>query len=298
MIKRTLFFGNPCYLKKNNEQLVIEYKDDENKTVPIEDIGVVVIDNPQITITTSLIMALMENNAVLITTNKQHLPEALLLPMAEHHAFTEKARFQLEASEPLRKNLWQQTIVSKIKNQAKLLESLGIVAENMNYWANKVKSGDPDNYEARAASFYWQNIFTENQNFKRGRYGDAPNNLLNYGYAILRAVIARSLVASGLMSFRGIHHKNKYNPYCLADDIMEPYRPYVDSIVLDICKENNEIDELNTELKRKLLVIPAMDVFIDGQKSPLMNASQRTTASLMQCFEGTTRKIIYPEFTS
>ena len=295
MIKRTLYFGNPCYLKKNQEQLVVEYKDDENKTIPIEDIGVVVLDNPQVTITTALLMALMDNNAAIITTNRQHLPEGLLLPMSQHHAFTEKVRTQFEASEPLRKNLWQQTIVAKIKNQASLLKSYGLVVDNMDYWVTQVKSGDPDNYEGRAAAFYWKNIFTDNQNFKRGRFEDAPNNLLNYGYAILRAVIARNLVASGMMTFRGIHHKNKYNPYCLADDIMEPYRPFVDRVVLDICEEDIEIEELNTELKRKLLILPAMDVFIDGQKSPLMIASQRTTASLMQCFEGVTRKIIYPE---
>jgi CRISPR-associated protein Cas1 len=275
---------------------VVEYKDDENKTIPIEDIGVVVLDNPQVTITTALLMALMDNNTAIITTNRQHLPEGLLLPMAQHNAFTEKVRSQFEASEPLRKNLWQQTIVAKIRNQAKLLESYGLVVENMNYWASQVKSGDPDNYEARAAAFYWKNIFSDNQSFKRGRFGDFPNNLLNYGYAILRAVIARNLVASGMMTFRGIHHKNKYNPYCLADDVIEPYRPYVDKVVLDICKKDIDTEELTTELKRELLVIPVIDVFVDGQKSPLMVASQRTTASIMQCFEGTSRKIVYPEY--
>jgi CRISPR-associated protein Cas1 len=295
MIKRTLYFGNPCYLKKSKNQLVIDYRDEESKSVPIEDIGVVVLDNQQITISTALLMALMENNAAVLTANWQHLPEGLLLPMAEHHAFTEKVRSQFEASEPLRKNLWQQTVSAKIKNQAALLEIQGIPVENMVHWGNSVRSGDPDNYEARAAAYYWKNLFVDNELFRRGRFGDPPNNLLNYGYAILRGVIARNLVASGMMTFRGIHHKNKYNPYCLADDIMEPYRPFADKVVLDIVSEDHDYTELTTELKRKLLEIPAIDITIDEQKSPLMVGAQRTTASLMQCFEGIIRKITYPE---
>ncbi len=296
MIKRTLYFGNPCHLKKKQEQLVVGLKDGDSKTVPIEDIGIVVLDNQQITLSTALLMALMENNAAVLTTNWQHLPEALLLPMAEHHAFTEKVKSQFDASEPLRKNLWQQTIKAKISNQAALLDLLGVETDNMEYWSDSVKSGDPDNYEARAAAYYWKNLFVDNEFFKRGRHEAPPNNLLNYGYSILRGVIARNLVASGMMTFWGIHHKNKYNPYCLADDIMEPYRPYVDKVVLDILSEELEIEELTPELKKRLLVIPAMDIQIDGQKSPLMVGAQRTTASLMQCFEGVIRKIVYPEF--
>jgi CRISPR-associated protein Cas1 len=294
MIKRTLFFGNPCFLKKKQEQMLIEFKNADSKSVPIEDIGVVVLDNQQITITTALLMALMENNTAVITSNWQHMPEGLLLPMAEHHAFTEKVRSQFEASEPLRKNLWQQTVQAKITNQSSLLSSLGVHTDNMEHWTRSVKSGDSDNHEARAAAYYWKNVFVDNPVFRRGRYEAPPNNLLNYGYAILRSVIARNLVASGLMTFRGIHHRNKYNPYCLADDIMEPYRPYVDKLVLEILGENLDVDELTTELKGRLLVIPAIDIIIEGQKSPLMVGAQRTTASLMQCYEGVVRKIVYP----
>lgn len=293
MIKRTLYFGNPCQLRKQQSQLLLETKAGESKTIPIEDIGMVVIDNQQIMLSTALLMALMENNAAVITCNWQHLPEGLLLPMFEHHAFTEKVRKQFEGSEPLRKNLWQQTVTAKINNQAALLNHLGMETENMQYWANSVKSGDPDNYEGRAAAFYWKNLF-ENPNFRRGRYEAPPNNLLNYGYAILRGVIARNLVGSGMMTFRGIHHRNKYNPYCLADDVMEPYRPYVDQVVLEILQDTEDIEELTTELKRRLLVIPALDITIDGQNSPLMVGSQRTSASLMQCFEGIVRKVVYP----
>ena len=297
MIKRTLYFGNPCYLHKSNDQLVFENTDTKEKiTAPIEDIGIVVLDNQQITISNALLMALMENNAAIISCNWQHLPEGLMLPFAGHHAFTEMARYQLEASEPLKKNLWQQTVVSKISNQAALLNLLGIECENMKYWASKVKSGDPDNYEARAAAFYWENIFSDNNKFRRHRFGSPPNNLLNYGYAILRGTIARSLVGSGMLPFSGIHHRNKYNPYCLADDVMEPYRPYVDLAVLHILDETEKTDELTKEIKTKLLSVPATDITIDNEKSPLMVGAQRTTASLMKCFMGKTRKIIYPVF--
>lgn len=295
MIKRTLYFGNPCQLRKKKEQLEFTGNDDEVKTIPIEDIGIVVLDNQQIMLSNALLMALMENNAAVLTTNWQHLPEGLLLPMAEHHAFTEKVKYQFEASEPLRKNLWQQTVKAKIINQANLLKVMGVHVGNMQHWAANVKSGDSDNFESRAAAYYWKNLFVDNELFKRGRYEAPPNNLLNYGYAILRGVIARNLVASGMMVFYGIHHKNKYNPYCLADDIMEPYRPFVDKVVLDILVNEDNIETLTPAIKKQLLVIPVIDILIDGQKSPLMVGSQRTTASLMQCFEGITRKLVYPE---
>jgi len=294
MIKRTLYFGNPCYLKKKQDQLVVEYPEQatEAKSAPIEDIGVLILDNPQIAITQAVLAAVNENNAVIVNCNAQHLPFALMLPTASHHAYTEKLRFQLESTLPLRKNLWQQTVVAKINNQAALLESWGVDTENVKHWARHVKSGDPENMEARAAAYYWGKY---HEGFRRHRFGDPPNNLLNYGYAILRAVVARALVASGMLPAVGIHHRNKYNPYCLADDIMEPYRPWVDRLVLAICEENEDIDELTPDLKRELLSIPVMDVYIAKQKSPLMVGMQRTSASLMQCFEGTCRKILYPE---
>jgi len=296
MIKRTLYFSNPCRLSKKDDQLRVEYPErEEIKSVPVEDIGLIVLDNPRITFTHALLMSLTENNAAILSCNWQHLPEALMLPMTGHHAFTEKARCQLDASVPLMKNLWQQSITAKILNQASLLDEIGVDTENMHYWAGKVRSGDPDNLEGRAAAYYWKNVFMHMEEFRRNRYGEPPNNLLNYGYAVLRAVVARSLVASGMITFYGIHHKNKYNVHCLADDIMEPYRPFVDWVVLDIISEISDISELNPDVKKRLLVIPAMDVMIEAQKSPLMIAAQRTTAALMKCFEGESRKMVYPE---
>ncbi len=299
MIKRTLYFWNPCLLYKKQNQLVVKYDElgKPEKQVPIEDIGLMVLDHYQIKLTSALIQSLIDNNSAVVFTDSRHLPSGMLLPFAVHHAFTEKMYAQLEASQPLKKNLWQQTVVAKIKNQAALLAQYGIDADNMRYWAKNVRSGDPDNLEARAAAYYWNNLFMDQKTFKRARFGEPPNNLLNYGYAILRAVVARSLVGSGMMPAVGIHHRNKYNPYCLADDVMEPYRPFVDSVVIDIMEEEGEPEELTTAIKQKLLSIPAMDIVIDKEKSPLMVGLRRTTASLMQCFEGKTKKIMYPELS-
>lgn len=297
MIKRTLFFGNPAYLSTKNEQLHISFPDadKESKTVPIEDLGMIVLENQQITITNGLLAKLTERKVAIVSCNAQHLPEGLLLPMQGHTEQTERVRYQLDASQPLKKNLWQQTVSSKIKNQYTLLKEKGKDSKRLEYLYKNVTSGDAGNYEAQAAAIYWQELF-DIPDFNRGQNGIPPNNLLNYGYAILRAVIARALVSSGMLPGVGIWHRNKYNAYCLADDIMEPYRPYVDLVVSHIVANHDEYSLLTTDLKKELLSIPALDVKIDGQKSPLMVAASRTTSSLFECFAGISRKIIYPEY--
>lgn len=297
MIKRTLYFGNPCSLRKKDMQLQISYPVEEKKednVIPIEDIGLMILDNPQIMISNALIMLLNGNNTAILSCDTSHLPYGLMLPMFSHHAFTEKLHAQLEASQPLVKNIWQQTIISKIENQSSVLKKVGVDTKKMDFYISEVRSGDPGNVEGRAAAYYWDNLFSGTI-FLRHRYGEPPNNLLNYGYAVLRAIVARSLISSGLFPSIGIHHRNKYNPYCLADDIMEPYRPYVDSLVLDIIQEIQDLEELTPEIKKKLLQIPVLDVVLDGKSSPLMIGVQRTTASLASCYEGETRKILYPE---
>ncbi len=307
MIKRTLYFGNPAYLSLENGQLLIKLPEvEKNKdlpeiikrasktAIPIEDIGVVILDHQQITITQALIAALLENNVAFIPCDSTHHPFGLMLPLSVHTVQSERFRVQIDASIPLKKQLWQQTVNSKIYNQAILLKKKGIEIENMMTWAANVRSGDPDNYEARAAAYYWKSIFPEKLNFFRRRDGEPPNQLLNYGYAILRAIVARGLVASGLLPTFGIHHRNKYNAYCLADDIMEPYRPFVDEIVCRIVDDGEDFNELTLSLKRKLLEIPALDITIGGEKSPMMVGIQRTTASLVRCFDGSSKKIIYP----
>lgn len=311
MIKKTLCFSNPAYLSLRDAQLVIRLPEVENADIlsedfkkaneitrPIEDIGVVVLSHKQITITSGALEALLENNCAVITCDSKSMPVGLLLPLVGNTTQNERFRDQLDASQPLRKQLWQQTIQFKIRNQtAVLAKCTNAETRCMLIWANEVRSGDSDNLEARAAVYYWKNLFGNIQGFIRDREGVAPNSLLNYGYAILRAVIARSLVASGLLPTLGIHHHNKYNAYCLADDIMEPYRPYVDQLVYDIVEQYGENVELSKDIKSELLSIPTLDVVIGGKRSPLMFAASQTTASLYKCFSGELRKIAYPEMT-
>jgi len=314
MIKRTLYFGNPAYLSKKNDQLIIKSLDGEggkesesvlnrnNKyldgsnvcSIPIEDIGLVVLENPQITLTHALLNSLIENNTGLITCNSSHMPSGLFLSLNSNQTQSEILRYQLNSSEPLKKQLWQQTISAKIRNQAMNLRILGINVDNMLLWSRKVRSGDPDNYEGRAAAYYWSKFFYMIDDFKRDREGEPPNNLLNYGYAILRAITARALAGSGLLPILGIHHSNKYNAYCLADDIMEPYRPFVDNLVFSILNNGEDFFEINSSIKKQLLSISIIDVNIDDTTSPLMIAMQRTTASLVKCFSGEAKKILYP----
>ncbi|WP_378182069.1 type II CRISPR-associated endonuclease Cas1 [Aquimarina sp. SS2-1] len=297
MIKRTLFFGNPAYLSTRNQQLIVNFPEDEKKetTIPIEDLGYVILENPQITITNGLLMKLVQNKTAVITCDKQHLPCSFLQPLVGHSEQTERYRYQLNASLPLKKNLWQQTVIAKIENQAGHFLHRSKNALRLKRYAKEVRSGDLGNQEALAAAFYFQNLF-DLDGFSRNQKGVPPNNLLNYGYAILRAVTARALVSSGLLPSVGIFHHSKYNAYCLADDIMEPYRPFVDLIVYDIVESGCQIEDLNKSIKSDLLLIPAIDVVIDGKSSPLMNAMSRTTTSLYECFEGSRRKILYPEF--
>ncbi len=301
MIKRTIFFENPAYLSLRNKQLVVTQppssSDGEKRvsTVPIEDLGVIVVDNPQVSFTSGLTAALLEQNVALVTCDSKHLPTGMMLPLVGHSSQNQRFRNQLSASRPLVKQLWQQTVSAKIRNQAAvLMYSTGEEAKNMLVWATKVKSGDSDNMEGRAAAYYWKNIFPSIPNFVRGRDESFPNNFLNYGYAVLRAIVARALVSSGLLPLLGINHHNKYNDYCLADDIMEPYRPFVDKLVVSLMKEHPEVADITKEIKMKLLSIPVIDVEIDGHTSPLMVAVTTTTASLYKCFSGECRKIVYP----
>lgn len=307
MIKKTLYFGNPAYLSLRNGQLVIRLPEVEKaelpdiikqetiRTVPIEDIGVVVLDNKQITITQGALAELVANSAAVITCDSKCMPTGMLLPLSGNTLYQERFRNQIEAAIPLRKQLWQQTVKAKIENQAYCLQkntSKSFVS--LHVLARKVRSDDADNHEAQAAAYYWKNLFSDG--FTRDKDGIPPNNLLNYGYAILRAVIARALVGSGLLPVYGIHHHNRYNAYCLADDIMEPYRPFVDDLVISTMKKMEVSDDLTVALKREMLSIPVLDVVIGGKRSPLMIAAGLTTASLAKCYNGEAREISYPSF--
>lgn len=311
MIKKTLYFGNPAYLSLKNAQLVIKLPEVEKNdtlpesfkvqtqvTKPIEDIGVVVLDNQRITITTGAMEALLANNCAIITCDQRSMPVGLMLPLSGNTTQSERFRDQIDASLPLKKQLWQQTIQAKISNQAAVLATCRKAEVGcLRAWAKDVRSGDPDNFEGRAAAYYWRYLFGLHiDGFTRDREGLPPNNALNYGYAILRAIVARALVFSGMLPTLGIHHHNRYNAYCLADDIMEPYRPYVDEYVYQLIQKHGlPPEELPKAWKAELLLIPTLDVVIGGKKSPLMVGVSQTTASLYKCFSGEMRKVAYPE---
>ncbi|MEQ8629609.1 type II CRISPR-associated endonuclease Cas1 [Ekhidna sp.] len=296
MIKRTLHFSNPAHLSTKKNQMVVNFPDERMEvTVPIEDVGIIVLEHRQITISHTLITHLLGNNVALVTCDSHHLPQGMMLNLNGHSQQQEHFRHQVAATEAMKARMWQQTVKAKILNQAALLKANSLDTENMERWASKVKPGDPDNLEARAAANYWKKLFTDQlQDFKRGRYEGEPNNLLNYGYAILRAVIARALIGSGLLPTLGYHHRNKYNAYCLADDVMEPYRPFVDQLVVEMVRTEEDYGSLTPDLKKKLLQVPVLDVHIRNQTSPLMLAAQQTTKSVYQYYEKTGKTIQFP----
>ena len=263
--------------------------------MPIEEIGFIILDHPEIYISMPAMNLLIENNSAVIICNRNHLPNGQFLNLNSHHIQQEIFKNQIEASLPLKKQLWQQTIIEKITNQGILLQKITGQKNTLDFLASKVLSGDSSNMEGVAASQYWKSFFeTTYIAFKRERFGDYPNNFLNYGYAILRAATARALSGSGLLNTLGIHHKSKYNAFALADDIMEPFRPLVDEKVFEIIKQYEEQD-LNTKIKADLLQILTRTVYFEDEKSPLMVALQKTASSLQQCYTGERKKIKYPK---
>lgn len=299
MVTRTIYIGNPARIRKELNQLVVTLKDSgEQKNVPVEDIGVLMLDHPQITITNALLSFLLEHNVAVVNCGENHMPRGMFLPNEGNHQYSGVVRMQLEATKPLKKQLWQQTVQAKIYNQARVLQRYGYPWQKLERYSKAVRTNDKSELEGVAAAHYWQHLFTDDMEvFVRDPNGAPPNNLLNYGYAILRAITARALVSSGLQPLIGIHHKNQYNAFCLADDIMEPYRPYVDMVVKEILEEYQVValQVLDKELKQRLLQIPVLDVEIDGAKSPLMVAMHRTTSSLVKCFSGEKRNLLFPQ---
>ncbi len=301
MIKRTICIENACFLKFANEQMLVSYshikgmEDRPDKSVPIEDLGMLILEHQQISLTHYLLDKLVSANVAVVTCNNTHHPTGLLMPLETNTLQSERFRVQIEATEPLKKQLWQQTVKAKISNQAAVIKKWNGKNKLLENLAYSVKSGDADNNEAVAAAHYWKNLFPPAWNFYRKRDGLPPNNLLNYGYAIIRAGMARAIVGAGLLPTLGIFHRNRYNAYCLADDMMEPYRPYVDMVVRSMIDKTSAVENLTQELKVELLKIPTLDVLLAGDKSPLMVAMQRTAVSLARCYAGEQRKLLLPE---
>ncbi len=295
MLKRSLVFTNPYHLKVRNSQLLIQEKGGtEEYQAPIEDVGFVLFEHPAITFTQGVIQSLIENNAAVVFCDNKHMPSAITLPLAGHFKQNENHYHQIQASKPLLKQLWQQTMKAKIKNQAAVLAAIGQDSSPLRLMARKVKSGDSENQEARAAKFYWGSLF--GPDFRRDPEGSPPNPSLNYIYAILRAAVARSLISAGLSLTFGIHHHNKYNPFCLVDDIMEPFRPFGDLVVWQLKKHDPQYHVMTNGVKQQLLEVLNHDALVNNNSSPLMVAMQTTAQNLAQCYAGLRQHIRFPKF--
>jgi CRISPR-associated protein Cas1 len=298
MIKRTLVIESASILNLRQQQMVVRRLDDTEKferTVPVEDLGVLMLESEHTTITTALLSFLLEKGVAVIGCDAKHMPIGLWLPLEGNTLQSARFQMQIAASQPLKKNIWAQLIKRKLENQAEVVLRKDIESAPLIRWANEVRSGDTNNFEARGAAYYW-NLLFEGQEFRRDRFGPPPNHLFNYGYAILRAVIARALVGSGLFPTFGVHHKNQYNAYCLADDVMEPYRPIVDWYILNHVHEMEVGEELTREWKLHLLKIPTLDVMLEKERRPLLVAASMTTSSLVKVFEGKEKKVLLPHF--
>jgi CRISPR-associated protein Cas1 len=299
-MKRTLFFKDEVLLTIDFfDRLIIEFSNPtkEKRSIPIEDIGMIIIEHPRSFISNSVFSQLLKYNTTIVSCDEKHTPIGMFLNFQGHSNLTQKYRNQIKNIDELKSDLWCQTISKKIRNQATLLKSLDFNVKNMIYWSNHVHNNDTKNYESRAAVFYWKNLYAAYiQNFKRDRFAAPPNNLLNYGYAILRSICIKNLIGSGLLPMIGIHHSNKHNPYCLADDIMEPYRPFVDKIVLDIITQTPNNLSLTDQTKLKLVSIENIVVKVNGRNRTLQDAMNITTSSLSQIMDKKLKKIKYPEF--
>lgn len=298
-MKRLIYINSTAYLSQDNGRLSIQQKESESKTyIAVEDIGLLILDSFSCTITLSIIQTLLEYDIAILVCNSQHLPLGLMVNPNSHTLYSKKMQSQIASSIPLKKQMWKQTIEQKIENQAKILFQISLEQSKLvETIGRKVLSGDSDNQEAQAAVKYWECIL---QNFpaeRRDRFGAPPNNLLNYTYAILRALIARALACSGCLLVLGIHHKNQYNHFCLADDIMEPYRPIIDNYILFLIEEEwNEVpEELDKQVKFDLMQISTLDVSMKGQTRTLQSAIDLTAQSVMRSFEEGKCLLEYPK---
>lgn len=301
MIKRVVEISSARrHVSIQLNQLVIREDSQELGRIPCEDIGVLLVDHAGVSYTHSVFTALLEQGAAIVLCNGQHHPAGMLLPLEGHSTQTENYRQQIEAKEPLKKRLWQQLVQAKIAHQAAIAAYDQPTYRALKGMENRVRSGDPDNVEAQASKRYWASYLRQIE-FKRSRDGGAPNNLLNYGYTVMRAAVARALCSAGLLPALGLHHRNKYNAFCLADDVVEPFRGFVERKVRAICESQADPDlsgdELTQELKATLLEVLYQETEIGGFKGPLMVGLHRTAASLQRCFAGEQKCLELPTTT-
>ncbi|NLX07952.1 MAG: type II CRISPR-associated endonuclease Cas1 [Phycisphaerae bacterium] len=293
MIKRTVeISSSPCRLSLRQEQMILQREGQDDVSIPCEDIGVLVLDQPAVSVSGQVLTALLEKEAVILLCGPDHLPAGMLVPFSANLVQTQRFREQIAAKLPLQKQLWKQIVQAKIRHQADLLGKDHPDYSRLIALTYRVKSADTSNVEAQAARIYWQAIFCDSR-FRRKREGDAPNNFLNYGYAVLRAAVARALCCSGLHPSIGIHHRNKYNAYALADDLMEPFRPMVDARARQIALDGKT--EIDRDVKAHLLAVLTDTVQLGDTAGPFMVALPRMTASLARCFAGEQKTLEIPQ---
>lgn len=295
MLKRTLVFSSPMILSLKNQQLVLAFKDspDEKRSVPIEDVGVILLENQQTNITLPLLNALAEAEVQVVICNSKGMPSAMIQSMDSNNLQGETLRNQISCGEVLKKQLWKQVVEAKIKNQASLLNNIGEEGDILKPFYSNVRSGDVDNREGIAARIYFQHLFGDC--FVRNRDEMGINALLNYGYSILRAATCRAIVSSGLLPAIGIHHHNRSNAYPLADDLMEPFRPFVDEVVYDLVTRGQM--ELTKEVKGELISVLYIDTKYEKIIRPLSVGLSMTTASMVKCLSKELNTISLPAFT-
>jgi CRISPR-associated protein Cas1 len=294
MLKRVVDISSQSYIHIRNQQLIIDQNGEVVGSVPIEDLGILILQHPAITLSLALITACQNNNVIIVFCDEKHLPSSTLLPLFKGHSLHSKILSnQISIKLTLKKRLWKEIVSLKIYEQYRMLMHLGAASERLKRMSRKVKSGDPENIEAQAAKLYWIELL--GKEFRRNVDGIGANSLLNYGYSILRALFARAIVAGGLHPTLGLHHHNQYNGLCLADDLMEPLRPWVDLCVVNLL--NDDVSEINSVSKTKLLNLLSSDVEYEDKTMPLMVACQYFIARLKRIYEGENLKVIYPVYS-
>lgn len=293
MIKRVIDISEPAYLYIKQNQLCVDRDKETIARISVEDLGILILDHPAIVITQAVIRACQQNGAAVLFCDERHLPISVTLPLWEGHSLhTKVLREQLSMTIPIRKRLWQQVVREKIAEQIVTLAKTGCSVEGLKRLLKKVKSGDSDNCEAQAARQYWPLLM--GKSFRRNPDESGVNSLLNYGYSIMRAMIARAIVGTGLHPAIGLHHKSQYNGLCLADDVMEPFRPWVDWQVLELQKDDIEL-EINKDTKQALLAMLSQDVLFDSRKMPLMVAVHSMAARLKEAHTNKDVNLVYPK---
>lgn len=296
-MKRIIHLINPLTVRQELRQLLLIPNDSgEIKKIPIEDIDTLVLVHPQILISHQTLKVCAEEGVGVVFSGSDFHPISIALPFEGHSLHSKVLRLQVGLKEPLRKQAWQQTVTRKIKNQAGLLDGIKAPSAMLHNYAKKVRSNDADNLEARAAKYYWKHLLTE-QAFKRDRFGDWPNPLLNYTYAVYRASLARAVVGTGLHPALGIHHRNQYNSFNLVDDLIEPFRPFADHAVLACMSEFGEIVELNTDIKRFLVGSLQANVSVRQQTSPVLQAMKISAQSYVKFISSEATELVFPEWS-